>query len=114
MGEIELSQTAQQWVNVVLIWIGFGTVAGLLARTVLPGRDPGGAVTTLVIGIVGSTGGLLVFSYFASHFWDGQPPNPISPLGLLAATGGAFVLLVVYRLAGVCLVIEQNKADGTR
>ena len=62
MGELELSQSAQQWVNVVLIWIGFGALAGLLAKSILPGRDPAGAVATLVIGIAGSTIGLLVLT----------------------------------------------------
>ncbi len=106
-----LSEIAQQWVNVVLIWIGFGTLAGLLARAVLPGRDPGGAVSTLVIGITGSTLGLLVLSYFSSRFWEAKPSNPISPVGLLAATGGAFVLLAAYRLVSTLFAIEQEETD---
>jgi len=106
-----LSEIAQQWVNVTLIWIGFGTLAGLLARAILPGRDPGGAVSTLVIGITGSTLGLLVLSYFSSRFWEGEPSNPISPVGLLAATGGAFVLLSAYRLASTLFAIEQEETD---
>ena len=36
MPELELSPAAQQWVNVVLIWVGFGTLSGLLAMLVLP------------------------------------------------------------------------------
>ena len=53
MPELELSQTAQHWTNIVLIWIGFGIVAGLLARLLLPGREPAGAAGTLVIGVLG-------------------------------------------------------------
>lgn len=30
----------QQWANDVLVWIGFGTLVGLLAKTIMPGRDP--------------------------------------------------------------------------
>ena len=52
VGELELSQTAQHWVNVTLIWVGFGTLAGLLARLLIPGREPSGAVGTVLIGIV--------------------------------------------------------------
>lgn len=106
-----LSETAQQWVNVVLIWIGFGTLAGLLARAILPGRDPAGAVATLVVGITGSTIGLLVLSYFSSRFWEAEPTNPISPVGLLAATGGAFVLLAAYRVMIAFFVVEREETD---
>ena len=111
MGELELSQSAQQWVNVVLIWVGFGALAGLLAKSILPGRDPAGAVATLVIGIAGSTIGLLVLTQVGPHLWADGPPNPISPLGLLSATGGAFALLVVYRILVTCFVIEQQDKE---
>ncbi|MGO8749487.1 MAG: GlsB/YeaQ/YmgE family stress response membrane protein [Thermoguttaceae bacterium] len=94
MPELELSQTAQHWTNIVLIWIGFGIVAGLLARLLLPGREPAGAAGTLVIGVLGSTLGPFVLSMFLhdANF------NPIGPRGLLAAVGGSLVALVAYRL----------------
>jgi uncharacterized membrane protein YeaQ/YmgE (transglycosylase-associated protein family) len=92
--EFEFSPTAQQWVNVILIWLGFGLLAGLLARALVPGRHTVGAVATLVIGVLGSTIGLLGLSYLL----QGRPLNPISPVGLLAAAAGAFVLLVLYRV----------------
>ena len=38
------------WVNDILVWIGFGILVGLLAKAIMPGRDPGGAVTTLLMG----------------------------------------------------------------
>lgn len=114
MGQLELSQTAQQWVNVVLIWLGFGIVAGLLARALVPGRHTVGAVATLVIGVLGSTIGLLGLSFLL----PGDRLKPIGPVGLLAATAGALVLLIVYRLVAACFVFEsrdpdpQNPADG--
>ncbi len=91
---LELSQTAQHWTNVVLIWLGLGILAGLLARFILPGHRPAGAAGTLLIGIVGSTIGPLALSLFR------QDPdfNPISPLGIFAALGGSVVALAVYRL----------------
>ena len=38
-------------VNDILVWIGYGTIVGLLAKTVMPGRNLGGAVATLAMGI---------------------------------------------------------------
>src|SRR5262249_26494630 len=53
MDQVELTAAAQQWANDVLVWIGFGTLVGLVAKAIMPGRDPGGAVATLVMGIGG-------------------------------------------------------------
>ena len=89
-----LSPAAQHWLHVALIWIGFGSLAGLLARAVFPARQPIGPAATMAVGIVGSAVGLLVLSLFG-----GEGLHPIGPVGFLAATGGAFVLLIVYRLA---------------
>jgi uncharacterized membrane protein YeaQ/YmgE (transglycosylase-associated protein family) len=96
MAGLELSPAAQHWLNVVLVWLGFGTAAGLLARTILPTRRPAGSLATLVLGVVGSALGLLALSFASGD----RQFNPISPLGLLAATGGALVLLVIHSLAG--------------
>ena len=99
MGELGLSQTAQQWVNVTLLWVGFGTLAGLLARSLIPGRTPGGALGTVMIGIVGSVVGPLALC----HFLKPKNFNPIGPLGFLAAVGGAAVCLLLFR--GVAMVV---------
>ena len=102
MHEIALSETAQQWANDVLVWIGFGTLVGLLAKAIMPGRDPGGAVATLMMGIGGSVIGAGTLSFF----WEGQRVTPISPMGFLVATGGAFILLFFYRLLGGYFFVE--------
>ncbi len=107
MPEFELSQTAQHWVNVVLIWVGFGTLAGLSAKVIIPMRQPAGSVATLLLGIVGSAVGLLVLSLFVKD----RQLNPISPLGFLAATAGAFLLLIGYQLARGCLA-KRKKDQG--
>ena len=106
MGNVEFSESAQQWVNVVLIWIGFGTLTGLAAKALVPGRDPG-IVGTLVIGVLGSVAGplILVSSLGRDEF------NPISPLGFLAAVGGAVTLLAIYRLL-VVVVFPKNEVLG--
>ena len=99
MPELDLSPSAQHWVNVVLIWVGFGTLAGLLAKVILPVRQPAGSIPTLLLGIVGSMIGLLVLSLSVRD----RPLNPISPLGFLAATAGAFLLLIGYGVLCACL-----------
>jgi len=106
MAELELSHTAQQWFNIVLVWIGFGTVAGLLARALLPAREPTSAVVIVTLGVVGSVVGPLALSYVFGR----QTLTPLSPLGLLSAAGGAFVLLVVYRLM-VCPLLRGEDSD---
>ena len=94
MDDTLLNQQIQEWANDILVWIGFGTLVGLLAKAVMPGRDPGGAVANLAMGIGGTVIGCATLSYF----YDGHRVTPISPLGLLVATGGAFLLLFFYRL----------------
>jgi len=92
---VDLSPAAQFWVNLVLVWIGFGTLAGLLARSLLPTQEPTGAAATVVSGIVGSAVGLSLLGLAL----PGRQFNPISPLGLAAAAAGAFVVLAAYRIA---------------
>ncbi len=90
----ELSPVAQSWVCVVLIWVGFGSLAGLLARAVLPLEQPSGSLSTLTLGIAGTAIGLGLLSWIQG----GGASNPISPLGFLAAVAGAFGMLLVYHL----------------
>ena len=82
--------------NLALVWVGFGTLVGLLAKAIMPGKDPGGAVATLAMGVAGTIIGCGVVSYF----WQGHIVSPISPLGFCVATAGAFVLLFFYKLLG--------------
>jgi uncharacterized membrane protein YeaQ/YmgE (transglycosylase-associated protein family) len=108
MGELEFSPEAQLWVNTVLIWIGFGTLVGLAAKLIMPGRDPGGAVATLAMGITGTVIGLSLLSYF----WHEELVTPISPMGFLVATAGSFILLSFYRiLAGSAGSRERPRTE---
>jgi len=104
---MQLSPEMQQLVNDVLVWIGFGTLVGLAARALMPGRDPAGAITTLVLGIVGS----IVGCGFAGFFYDTQRLTPTSPLGMIVAVAGAFAVLGLYRLYGDLLPWQPT---GTR
>jgi len=104
---LELSEAAQHWVNVVLIWVGFGTLAGLLAKALVPGREPAGTVGTMTIGILGSVLGPLSLSLLLkSHDF-----NPISPLGFLVAVAGAFLVLIFYRLLGAFFAARRKAED---
>jgi len=75
----------------VLGWILFGLVVGVVARFLMPGRDPGGFVVTIVLGIVGALlGGLL--GRGVGWYQEGDP------VGFLMAVLGAILLLVLYRM----------------
>ncbi|MGA2255658.1 MAG: GlsB/YeaQ/YmgE family stress response membrane protein [Thermoguttaceae bacterium] len=102
----ELSPVAQTWVYVVLIWIGFGSLAGLLSRLILPLEEPSGPLPTLTLGITGSAIGLGLLSWIQG----GGPSNPICAVGFLAAVAGAFGLLLLYHLLRVVVHREPPPA----
>jgi uncharacterized membrane protein YeaQ/YmgE (transglycosylase-associated protein family) len=78
----------------ILGWIVFGLVVGVVAKFLMPGRDPGGFVITIILGIVGAVVGGLVGRTLG---WYGQG----DPVGFVMALVGALILLVAYRaLAG--------------
>lgn len=85
-----------QWMHTGLEWIGFGTLVGLLAKAVLPGKDGGGALATVVIGILGSVIGAALLAFFV----EGAEVTPISIIGFFVALGGTTILLLSYRLLG--------------
>ena len=110
MTDMHFSPEAQRWVEVVLIWIGFGTLAGLLARAILPGRAPYGPLGTVVLGIMGTTLGLFIASRLVE---PGEFTNPINPIGLVAATIGTFVMMIVYRcMLAIHLRFENGNEEG--
>ena len=75
----------------ILGWIIFGLIVGALAKLVMPGRDPGGIIVTIVMGIVGALlGGWLG----RAIGWYG--PNEAA--GFVMALIGALILLGLYRL----------------
>ncbi|NDZ81967.1 GlsB/YeaQ/YmgE family stress response membrane protein [Streptomyces sp. SID10853] len=79
----------------IISWIILGLLAGTIAKILLPGRDPGGIVGTILIGIVGAFVGGWGASHFfnhpvAKHFYDGAT--------WISAIAGALVLLIIYRL----------------
>ena len=78
----------------ILVFIVVGLVAGLLARLVMPGRDPGGLVVTTLIGIAGAFIGGLILQFLGSA----AGVTGINIWSILVATLGAVILLAIYRL----------------
>jgi uncharacterized membrane protein YeaQ/YmgE (transglycosylase-associated protein family) len=97
----------EQGVHEVLVWVGFGTLVGLAAKAIMPGRDPGGAVATLMMGIAGCVIGCGCLMFFRPE----AKVTPISPLGFVCATAGAFILLFFYRLLAGAIFPEAEAAD---
>jgi uncharacterized membrane protein YeaQ/YmgE (transglycosylase-associated protein family) len=91
---VDIVDLAGEWADTVLMWIGFGTVVGLVSKAIMPGKDPGGALATVILGIAGSVigCGIVALSISGAHV------HCISPLGFVVATAGAFLLLLMYRL----------------
>ena len=72
-------------------WILFGLVVGAIAKLVMPGRDPGGIIVTMLLGIVGAVlGGFLGRSL---GFY-----GPQQAAGWLMSIVGAIVVLMLYRV----------------
>lgn len=86
----------------IIGWIVFGLIAGLIAKAIMPGRDPGGVIITLLLGIAGSLiGGFIgqaLFGYGRPVNDTGDLVQPGFLMSLVLAVVGAIVLLGLYRL----------------
>ena len=88
-----LSATAQTWVNLILVWVGFGAVVGFVANMFLPVGSSPGFFGNLVIGVTGSCAGPVAFVLLLKpeHF------HPMSPLGFIVAVFTSVFLLIIFR-----------------
>lgn len=107
MADGSLMQFAEQAANTLLTWVGFGTLVGLAAKAIMPGRDPGGPIATLLMGIGGSVIGCGTLLFF----FKTQQVTPISVVGFATATGGAFILLFFYRLLSGGFITEAEEGE---
>ena len=86
----------------IIGWIVFGLIAGLIAKAIMPGRDPGGAIITILLGIVGSViGGFIgqaLFGYGRAANDSSDLSRPGFLMSLVLSVVGAIVLLALYRL----------------
>lgn len=75
----------------ILGMIILGLIAGAIAKLIMPGRDPGGIIVTILLGIAGSVlGGFLWNMLFGN---DGD-----NTAGLIGSVIGALILLAIYRM----------------
>jgi uncharacterized membrane protein YeaQ/YmgE (transglycosylase-associated protein family) len=77
----------------ILGWIVLGLVAGIIAKAIMPGDDPGGIIVTTLIGIVGA----LVGGFIASALGLGDLDEFFDISTWLVAIGGSLLLLAIYR-----------------
>lgn len=84
----------------IISWIVVGLIAGVIAKWLMPGKDPGGCIITMIIGIVGS-----VLAASLAHFLrisDQTRSVSLTDRGFLTKIGfgivGAIIILAVYRL----------------
>jgi uncharacterized membrane protein YeaQ/YmgE (transglycosylase-associated protein family) len=76
----------------IISWIVFGLIAGILAKLLMPGKDPGGMIITSLIGIAGA----MVGGFISTSLGYGDVSGfDLRSLGI--AIGGALVLLFGYR-----------------
>ncbi len=86
----------------VLGWIVFGLIVGAIAKLLTPGRDPGGFIVTIALGI----GGSLLGGYLGRTLgWYG----PNQSAGLLMSVVGAVILLVAFHLLFARRVVWRSR-----
>jgi len=76
----------------ILGWIVFGLIVGIVGKLLMPGRDPGGFVVTILLGIVGALFGGYLGRLLGLYRED-------EPAGFVMAVLGSILLLIIYRFA---------------
>jgi uncharacterized membrane protein YeaQ/YmgE (transglycosylase-associated protein family) len=82
----------------ILSWIILGLIVGIIAKFVMPGKDPGGVFITIILGIAGA----FVGGFIGSTLGLGSVTG-FDIRSLLIAVGGSILLLIIYR------AIKKNK-----
>ncbi len=85
-------------------WIAYiilGLLAGIIAKAIMPGKDPGGAIITILLGIVGAVIGGFIGRSLLGYGGRGDGSDISEPgflMSLVLAVVGAIIVLAVYRL----------------
>ena len=74
-------------------WLVMGLIVGVLAKFIMPGKDPGGLIVTSLLGIAGA----FVGGFLGSNLGFGSVTG-FNMGSILLATGGAIILLILYRM----------------
>jgi uncharacterized membrane protein YeaQ/YmgE (transglycosylase-associated protein family) len=77
----------------MLGWIVFGLIVGIIAKLLMPGRDPGGFIITILLGIAGAMLGGFIGRAIGLY-------GPNQSAGYLVSILGAILLLALYRAVG--------------
>ena len=90
----------------IIAFIILGLFAGLIAKAIMPGNDPGGFIVTALIGIAGA----LLGGFLAAALFDADPLDEFFDISTwLTAIIGSIILLLVYRL-----VVDRNNGRALR
>jgi uncharacterized membrane protein YeaQ/YmgE (transglycosylase-associated protein family) len=78
----------------ILGWIIFGLIVGAIAILLMPGRDPGGWIVTMLLGVAGA----LVGGWIGHALWGSSGVNDWSIGSFVLAIVGSIILLAIYRM----------------
>jgi uncharacterized membrane protein YeaQ/YmgE (transglycosylase-associated protein family) len=78
----------------IIGWIIFGLIAGAIAKLLMPGRDPGGWIVTMLLGIAGA----VIGGWIGHALWGSSGVNDWSIGSFGLAIVGAILLLAIYRM----------------
>jgi uncharacterized membrane protein YeaQ/YmgE (transglycosylase-associated protein family) len=79
----------------IIAFIILGLLAGIIAKAIMPGKDPGGIIVTTLIGIAGA----LLGGFLAAALFDAHPLDDFFDVSTwLTAIVGAIILLAIYRV----------------
>jgi uncharacterized membrane protein YeaQ/YmgE (transglycosylase-associated protein family) len=79
----------------IIAFIILGLLAGIIAKAIMPGKDPGGIIVTTLIGIAGA----LLGGFLAAAVFDAHPLDDFFDISTwLTAIVGAIILLAIYRM----------------
>ncbi|GIX42634.1 MAG: membrane protein [Leptospiraceae bacterium] len=76
----------------ILSWIAMGLLVGVVAKLIMPGKDPGGFIMTILLGIAGAFVGGFIGTQLGFGSFTGWNLK-----SFLLAVGGAVLLLIIYR-----------------
>jgi uncharacterized membrane protein YeaQ/YmgE (transglycosylase-associated protein family) len=76
----------------IISWIAFGLIAGAVAKLIMPGKDPGGCIVTIILGVVGA----FVGGFIGTMMGMGSP-DAFDLRSFFLAILGAILLLAIYR-----------------
>ncbi len=78
----------------IFSWIILGGLAGTIAKLIMPGKDPGGLIVTVLIGI----GGAILGGFISTQLGYGTVTGPFNLTSLIIATGGSLIILALHRM----------------